>query len=58
MGKKAKIRKQRREQTGNPIDLQQSNANNFIQQIEKTGYRKERIQRSPEVPRENIEPII
>jgi len=58
MGKNAKIRKKRREQTGNAPDLQQSNANNFIQQIEKTGYRKERIQRSPDVPKENIEPII
>ena len=58
MGKKAKIRKKRREQTSNPTDLQQSNANDFIKQIEKTGYRKENIQRSPEVPRDNIEPVI
>ncbi len=58
MGKKAKIRKKRREQTKNLPDLQQANPNNFIKQIEKTGYCKGKIQRSPEVPRDDIEPII
>ncbi len=58
MGKKAKIRKQRREQINHAPDLQSTNPNNFIQQIEKVGYRKEQIQRSPEVPRDDIEPVI
>ena len=58
MGKKAKIRKKRREQINNSPDLESTNPNNFIKQIEKVGYRKERIQRSPEMPRDDIEPII
>ena len=58
MGKKAKIRKQRREQINHSPDLETTNRHNFIKQIEKVGYRKEQIQRSPEVPREDIEPII
>ncbi len=58
MGKKAKLRKQRRQQINNSPDLQQENPNNFIKQIEKTGYRKENIQRSPEMPRNDVEPII
>lgn len=58
MGKKAKLRKKRREQTSNFTELQQENPHNFIKQIEKTGYRKENIQRSPEVPRDNIEPTV
>ena len=58
MGRKAKLRKKRREQISNPSDLQQVDSDDFIGQIERTGYRKENIQRSPEVPREEIEPII
>lgn len=58
MGKKAKIRKQRREKVNNSPDLETTNPHNFIQQIEKVGYRQDKIQRSPEVPREDIEPMI
>ena len=58
MGKKAKLRKKRRQQTKDSPDLQQTNPHNFIKQIEKTGYRRDRIQRSPAVPRDDIEPII
>ena len=58
MGKKAKLRKQRRQQINNPSDLQLENPHNFIKQIEKTGYRKNNIQRSPEMPRDDIEPTI
>ena len=58
MGKKAKIRKKRREATSDLCDLQSANPNNFIKQIEKTGYRKDTIQRSPEVPRDDIEPVV
>ena len=58
MGKKAKIRQKRREKNSNPPDLQPENPNNFIKQIEKTGYRKSEIQRSPEVPRDDIEPVV
>ncbi len=58
MGKKAKIRKQRREKVNNSSELETTNSDNFIKQIEKVGYRKEQILRSPEVPRDDIEPII
>ena len=58
MGKKAKLRKQRRQQTSKSPDLQLTNPHNFIKQIEKTGYQKDKIQRSPVVPRDDIEPII
>ncbi|MGK7898980.1 MAG: hypothetical protein AB4372_36540 [Xenococcus sp. (in: cyanobacteria)] len=58
MGKKAKIRKKRREQMNHSPELETTNPDNFIKQIEKVGYRKEQIQRSPEVPRDDIEPII
>ena len=58
MGKKAKIRKKRREQINNSLDLETTNSPNFIKQIEKVGYRIDKIQRSPEMPKDEIEPII
>ena len=58
MGKKAKIRKKRRHNNDNSLDLRETNPHNFIKQIEKTGYSKERIQRSPELPKDDIEPTI
>ena len=58
MGKKAKIRKKRREQINNSLDLETTNPHNFIKQIEKVGYRINKIQRSPEMPKDDIEPII
>ncbi|ELS04668.1 hypothetical protein Xen7305DRAFT_00044040 [Xenococcus sp. PCC 7305] len=58
MGKKAKLRKKRREQTANGSAVQPTNSDDFIGQIEKTGYRKENVMRSPEVPRDEIEPIV
>ena len=58
MGKKAKIRKKRREQINNSLDLETTNPPNFIKQIEKVGYRIDKIQRSPEMPKDEIEPIV
>lgn len=58
MGKKAKLRKQRREKTFNGSAVQPTDSDDFIGQVEKTGYRKENIMRSPEVPRDEIEPIV
>lgn len=56
MGRKAKLKKQRRQAQQNKSDAQEANSQDFIGQMRKEGYRLETIQRSPEVPRENIEP--
>ena len=56
MGKKAKLKKMRRELKATSGENSQSDPNNFIKQVEKTGYRLRNIQRSPEVPRDNVEP--
>ncbi|MDJ0535053.1 MAG: hypothetical protein QNJ70_21645 [Xenococcaceae cyanobacterium MO_207.B15] len=56
MGKKAKLKKMRRELKTTSRENPPTDPNNFIKQIEKTGYRLQNIQRSPEVPRDDIEP--
>lgn len=56
MGKKAKLKKQRRQQQTNKSDVSKINPQNFIGQMEKEGYRLEQIQHSPEIPQEQIEP--
>ncbi len=56
MGKKAKLKKMRRELTAKSQEPTKPNTDNFIKQVEKTGYRLQNIQRSPEVPRDNVEP--
>lgn len=56
MGKKANLKKMRRELKAKSQNYTKPDANNYIKQVEKTGYRLQNIQRSPEVPRDNIEP--
>ncbi len=56
MGKKAKLKKMRRELKATSQEHTKTNTDNFIKQVEKTGYRLQNIQRSPEVPRDNVEP--
>ena len=56
MGKKAKLKKMRRELKATSQEHTKPDKNNYIKQVEKTGYRLQNIQRSPEVPRDNIEP--
>ena len=56
MGKKARLKKMRRELQATSQENANADPSNFIKQVEKTGYRLQNIQRSPEVPRENIEP--
>ena len=58
MGRKAKLKKQRRQGQQNKSDLAQSNPQDFIGQMAKEGYRLDKIERSPEVPQERIEPQI
>ncbi len=50
MGKKAKSKKQRQKK--------QPKKQDFIQRVEKEGYRFEKIERSPEIPKENVEPQV
>ena len=50
MGKKAKLKKQRQKIHPKKQD--------FIQRVEKEGYRFENIERSPEIPKENVEPQV
>lgn len=56
MGKQAKLKKQRRQLQKNKSDDSRVNTQDFIGQMRKEGYRLEQIQRSPEVPKEDIEP--
>ena len=56
MGKKAKLKKMRRELKATSQEHTKPDANNYIKQVEKTGYRLQNIQRSPEVPRDDVEP--
>ncbi len=56
MGKKAKLKKMRRELKATSQEHTKPDVNNYIKQVEKTGYRLQNIQRSPEVPRDNVEP--
>ena len=52
MGKKAKLKKQRR-QLQKKSDVRELNPQDFIRQMSKEGYRLEQIQRSPEIPQKN-----
>lgn len=63
MGRKAKLKKQRRAKQTDPNYLppqpkSQPKKQDFIRRVEKEGYRFEQIERSPDIPRENIEPEI
>lgn len=63
MGRKAKLKKQRRAKQIDPNYLApqpglQPKKQDFIRRVEKEGYRFEQIERSPEIPKENIEPQI
>lgn len=56
MGKKAKLKKLRRELKANPSREKPSSSTKFVEQLNKLGYQFEQIERSPEVPNKNIEP--
>ena len=56
MGKKAKLKKQRRQIQKNKSDVRELNPQDFIGQMSKEGYRLEEIQRSPEIPQKDIKP--
>ena len=56
MGKKAKLKKLRRELKVNPPTEKSPPPTRFVEQLNKLGYQLEQIERSPDVPAENIEP--
>ena len=56
MGRKAKLKKLRRELKTNPKTEKQSSSTQFVEHLSKLGYQLKEIQRSPEVPKKNIEP--
>ena len=56
MGRKAKLKKQRHQARQQKSNEANANPQVFIKQMGKEGYRLEKIQRSPEVPKKDIEP--
>ena len=56
MGRKAKLKKLRRELKANPATETSSNSTQFVDQLGKLGYQLDRSERSPEVPTQKIEP--
>jgi hypothetical protein len=59
MGKKAKLKKLRSEPLEiNSEQIEPSNRDLFVRQIEQHGYSLKRIQRAPEVPNKRNEPQV
>lgn len=56
MGKKAKLKKLRRELKTNPSNDRSSPPTQFVEQLHQLGYQFKQIERSPEVPTKKIEP--
>ena len=56
MGKKAKLKKLRRELKANPVTETSSASTQFVEQLNKLGYQLEQTERSPDVPAKHIEP--
>ena len=56
MGKKAKLKKLRRELKANPNTKTNSAPTQFVEELDRLGYQLEKIKRSPEVPNKHIEP--
>ena len=56
MGKKAKLKKLRRELKANSATETPFTSTQFVEQFNKLGYQLGQIERSPDVPTEKIEP--
>ncbi|MBE9166888.1 hypothetical protein IQ238_04840 [Pleurocapsales cyanobacterium LEGE 06147] len=56
MGKKAKIKKRRKESSKTSESNNKYESTQFVKQLTKLGYQLEQIERSPEVPAERTEP--
>ena len=56
MGKRAKLKKLRRERKENPPTEKNTSPTHFVKQLNKLGYQLDEIERSPDVPTEKIEP--
>ena len=59
MGRQSKRKQIKRETTSQSKSSEaSSHPNQFISQIEKQGYRFEKIDRSPDIPQDKIEPEV
>lgn len=59
MGRQSKRKQIKRETTSQSKSSEaSSNPNQFISQIEEQGYRFEKIDRSPDIPQDKIEPEV
>ncbi|AFZ34163.1 hypothetical protein Sta7437_0562 [Stanieria cyanosphaera PCC 7437] len=58
MGKKSRLRKMRKESHSSENQTTQRDSTQFVEQLEQLGYRLKQIQRSPDLPQQNIEPKI
>ncbi|GAB4241992.1 MAG: hypothetical protein Kow0049_31010 [Stanieria sp.] len=58
MGKKSRLKKIRQESHSSETQKIQCDSTQFVEQLEQLGYRLKQIQRSPELPQQNIEPKI
>ncbi len=56
MGRKAKLKKLRREIKANPPTETSAKSTHFVDRLGKLGYQLDQIERSPEVPNQKIEP--
>lgn len=58
MGKKAKLKKLRRELKANPETKKTASPTQFVEELNQLGYQLEQIERSPELPNKHIEPSL
>ncbi|HEY9813763.1 MAG TPA: hypothetical protein V6D31_09535 [Candidatus Sericytochromatia bacterium] len=61
MGRKAKLKKIRKETVEPPTSLDLTQADDptkFVQQLGKQGYNLQQIQRSPELPNQKVDPQV
>jgi hypothetical protein len=56
MGKKSRLKKIRKESSSTDNQSKQLDSTQFVEQLEKLGYQFKQLQRSPELPQQNIEP--
>ena len=58
MGRKAKLKKIRKQENYQKKTTSQPQKDNFINEIERQGYQFDRIQESPEIPEEKKDPQV
>ncbi|MEM9543497.1 MAG: hypothetical protein AAGA60_28890 [Cyanobacteria bacterium P01_E01_bin.42] len=59
MGRQSKRKQIKRESTSQPKPTEaDSNRDRFIRQVEKQGYRFDKIDRSPDIPTDKVDPQV